>query len=294
MKIFELNHQLPPTYRLIGKNLEYRAMRLLIATLIALSVSFTFFIMVKIWARSQPYGEYNHPFFTSSHGSTTQSPTESLVFKILTPQNLSEGLKTEKNIYLNIAITSDLKLIILDKDYEAQKQFDKKVTAKLHSRLFADIADGTTNSAVLVENYKEQLKDKRIIFNMQDNPLQGTTVFIDAMKSIGLDAGNNFLFISAFDPPSKDLKSQQATYIYGTSDPEILKIKALESMYLIEAATFRADVVIHPLTYYKQPFFTEILIAELKRRHKKFIIGPLQDGEMNDALALKPFGVIIK
>jgi hypothetical protein len=269
-------------------------MRLLIATIIALSVSFAFFVMVKIWGTSQPYGEYSHPFFTPVASSTTPASTDPLVFKILTPQNLTAGLKTEKNVYLNIAITSDLKLMIIDKDYEAEKQFNKKVTAKLHSRLFTDIADGTPNSAVLVENYKDQLKDKKIIFNMQDNPLQGTTVFVDTMKSIGLDSGNNFLFISAFDPPSKDLKSMQATYIYGTSEPEILRIKALESMYLIEAASFRADVVIHALTYFKQPFFTEVLVTELKRRHKKFIIGPLVDGEMNDALALKPFGVIVK
>ena len=258
-------------------------MRLLIATIIALSVSSAFFVMIKIWGKSQPYGEYSHAFFTP----TLYTSQETLVFKILTPQNLTMGLSAEKNIYLNIAITSDLKLIIIDKDYEAQKQFDKKVTAKLHSRLYTEIADGTS-----VENYKLQLKDKKIIFNMQDNPLQGTTVFVDTMKLIGLESGENFLFISAFDPPSKDLKSQQATYIYGTSDPEILRIKALESISIIEAATFRADVVIHPMTFFKQPFFTETLIKELKRRHKKFIIGPLADGEMKDALALKPFGVI--
>ena len=128
---------------------------------------------------------------------------------------------------------------------------------------------------------------------MQDNPLQGTTVFVDTMKAIGLDAGTNFLFLSAFDPPSKDLKSMQATYIYGTSEPEILRIKALESIYLIEASTFRADVVVHALTFYKQPFFTETLLTELKRRHKKFIIGPLVEGEMDAALALKPFGIIV-
>ena len=264
-------------------------MRLLIATIIALSVSSAFFVMIKIWGKSQPYGEYNHAFFAS----TLYTSQDSLIFKILTPQNLTMGLSTEKNIYLNIAITSDLKLIIIDKDYEAQKQFDKNVTAKLHSRLYSEIADGTPNTAVLVENYKLQLKDKKIIFNMQDNPLQGTTVFVDTMKLIGLESGDNFIFISAFDPPSKDLKSQQATYLYGTSDPEILRIKALESIAIIEAATFRADVVIHPMTFFKQLFFTETLINELKRRHKKFIIGPLVDGEMKNALALKPFGVII-
>lgn len=267
-------------------------MRLLIATLIALSVSFTFFIMVKMWGASQPYGEYNHPFFSVISNGTAQAPREPLVFKILTPQILAESLKTEKYIYLNIAISSDLKLIIIDKDYESQKQFDKNVTAKLHSRKFEEITDGTPRAAVLVENYKDQLKDKKIIFNMQDNPLQGTTVFIDTMKKIGLDSGDHFLFVSAFDPPSKDLKSQQATYIYGTSEPEILKIKALESIGLIEASTFRADVVIYPLTYYKKPFFTETLIQELNRRHKKFIIGPLKEGEMAQALALKPFGII--
>ena len=38
----------------------------------------------------------------------------------------------------------------------------------------------------------------------------------------------------------------------------------------------------------------QTLLADLKHRHKKFIIGPLQDGEMAAAMALNPFGVIIK
>ncbi|MBC7457908.1 MAG: hypothetical protein H7235_06495, partial [Bdellovibrionaceae bacterium] len=73
-------------------------MRLLIATIIALTVSLAFFVMVKIWGNSQPYGEYSHPYFTPAAQQTTQGSTDPLVFKILTPQNLAEGLKTEKNI----------------------------------------------------------------------------------------------------------------------------------------------------------------------------------------------------
>lgn len=260
-------------------------MRLLFSTAIALSVSFVFFIMIKLWGNSQPYTEYHHPFLTP-----TSAP---LVFKVLTPKNLTEGLKTEANVYLNIAMTVEQKLIIIDKDHEKEKQIEKKQTSKFQSRKLEEIADETPNSAVLLENYTKQLKDKKIIFNWQDNPLQGTTAFVNTMKNMGLESGNNFIFVSPYDPPAKDLKSQQPTYLYGTTDPEILRIKAMESLFLIEASTYRADVVIHPLTYYHQPFFTETLIKNLEKRHKKFIIGPLADNELATALELKPFGVIV-
>jgi hypothetical protein len=242
--------------------------------------------MIKIWGASQPYSAYNHPFLVQ----TTSAP---FTFKILTPLNLDEGLKTQKNIYLYIAMTVEQKLIIIDKNYENEKQIQKKQTAKFHSRTLKELSDGTNQSAVLLENYKDLLKDKKIIFDMQDNPLQGTTAFVNTMKNLGLESGDNFIFISAFDPPSKDLKTQQPTYLYGSSAPEILRIKAMESLYLIEAATFRADIIIHPLTYYKQPFFTETLMTQLEKRHKKFIIGPITEEESPAALALKPFGIII-
>jgi hypothetical protein len=261
-------------------------MRLIISTIIALVVSFVFFIIIKLWGASQAYIAYSHPLF--------ENATTPITFKIATPATLKNDLESANQIYLNVAVTQDQKLMIVDPQYEALKRQSMKMPYRYNSKTYEDQISSDSQSPLLVENYKDQLKNKKIIFNMQDNPLQSTPVFIKTMADIGLEDGHNFIFISAYDPPAKDLKTLKPTYLFGSTDPEILKIKALESMYLVEVANYRADIVVHPMTYYKQPFYTETLLANLKHRHKKFIIGPLQDGEMAAAMALNPFGVIIK
>lgn len=260
-------------------------MRLLTATIISLMVCLFFFLIIKLWGNSQLYIEYKHPFYADA--------TETLIFKVLTPQNIKDGLKTEANIYLNVGVTLDKKLIVIDPVYEAQKQVAEKRTSKFQSRSFDEIKSADPQSAVWIEDYKEQLQDKRIIFNLQDNPLSGSPVFIDTMKNLGFEAGNNFIYISAYDPPAKDLKELQPTYLFGTTNPEILRLKAMESLFILEAATFRADIVIHPLTYYNRPFYTETLLKNIERRFKKVIIGPISENEKDEALKLKPLGIIL-
>lgn len=256
------------------------------ATVISLAICVFFFLMIKIWGGSQLYIEYKHPFYADA--------ADTLIFKVLPPQKLKMGLKAEKNIYLNVAVTADKKLIVIDPVYEQEKQIAEKRTSKFQSRTFEEIKSTDPRSAVILEDYKNELQDKRIIFNMQDNPLSGSPVFIDTMKNLNFEAGNNFVFISAYDPPAKDLKELQPAYLFGTTEPEILKIKVMESFFLIEAATFRADIVIHPLTYYHRPFFTDKLINELNRRFKKIIIGPIPESEKAEALKFKPLGIILE
>ena len=82
--------------------------------------------------------------------------------------------------------------------------------------------------------------------------------------------------------------------LFGTTQPEILKLKAMESLHLIEAATMRADVLIYPLTYYKKTFYTEALQTELKRRFKKIIVGPVSATEIEEAKKLNPLGIIVQ
>lgn len=260
-------------------------MRLLFSTALALLISLIFFGIIKFWGLSQRYTAYNHPLTTGQ--------TSPLVFKVLGPENITEGLKKEIAVYLNIAVTQDKKLIIINKNYELEKQAHQNKLIKFNNKNYADLISENTKSAVLLESYKNQLKDKKIIFNMQDNPLQSSTVFSEVIKNLGFEKGENFIFVSPYDPPVKDLKTFQPTYLLGTSDPEILKIKSMESLYLIEAAQFRADVVIHPFMFYKQPFFTEKLIKNINDRHKKIIIGPDDESEMAAALKLNPFGIII-
>ena len=91
------------------------------------------------------------------------------------------------------------------------------------------------------------------------------------------------MVLSPFDVPMKYLKEKQPTYLFGTTQPEILRIKALESIWLIEASTFRADLVVHPELYYNHEFFTDKLRAELQRRFRRFIVGPVAPEQLESA-----------
>jgi hypothetical protein len=64
-------------------------------------------------------------------------------------------------------------------------------------------------------------------------------------------------------------------------------------MGLIVAVTFRADAVIHPLLIRNQIFFTESIVQEVTRRHKKIIVGVIPETEVEQAKAFKPFAIVI-
>lgn len=251
-------------------------MRLLVSTIIALVVSFAIFIMVKMWGLSQPFIDYKHPFL-----DTDKTP---VVFHLLKQGWSIEDLEKskEKNLYLNIGITQDEIPVITRKDL-----------GQVRTKTYALVK----NDVYTAEQIAATLKDKKIIFNILENPIAGPEIFIEFIEKVGLLESRNFLVTSPFDVPLKYVKEKQPTFYFGTSQPEILRIKALENLWLVEATTFRADIVIHPPTYYKQVFFTPVLLAELKRRFKRYIVGPANPAEfeqIKDAELLKnAFAIIV-
>lgn len=251
-------------------------MRLLVSTIIAVTVSCAIFIIVKMWGISQPFIDYMHPFLDSS--------AKPVVFHALKPEWSIEDIEKshKKFLYLNFGVTQDEIPVIPRKDL-----------GQIRSKMYATIK----NDVYTAEQIAVILKDKKIIFNILENPIAGPEIFIDFINKVGFSESRNFLVTSPFEVPLKYIKEKQPTFYFGTSQPEILRIKALENMWLVEAATFRADVVIHAPTYYKQTFFTPVLLTELKRRFKRYIVGPASPAEIEQLkesdLLKNAFGIIV-
>lgn len=253
-------------------------MRIIQATLAALFVSAIVFFTVKFWGLSQPYADYKHPFYESS---------EILIFKKPQFAQVNQVLRSsDENIYLDVANTKDQKVVIVATKLDRSIDHTKDIRNKLYSEVEKDV--------LLLSNYKEQLLKRKVIFNIVENAIAGHLIFTDEIKSLGLDKTQNFLITTPYEVLAKSIKELQPTFLYGTSAPEILKIKAMESLGLVEAATMRADVLMYPLTYYKQTFYTETLLAELKRRFKRIIVGPISAGEIEEAKKINPLGIIIQ
>ena len=253
-------------------------MRVIVAIIISLFVSTIVFLTIKFWGLSVPYSDYKHPFYDT---------TEIVIFKKPVFANIDQALtKTSDNLYLDVANTRDQKLVIIATNNDRSMDHTKDIRNKQYAEVEKDV--------LLLSNYKGFLQKRKIILNINENAIGGHLIFTDHVKSLGFEKGDNILITTPYETLSKTIKEILPTFLYGTTQPEILKLKAMESLNLIEAATMRADILIYPMTYYKQPFYTEKLQSELKRRFKRIIVGPISSSDLEEAKKLQPFGIIIQ
>lgn len=251
--------------------------RILIVTVCSFIVSFMIFWTIKFWGRGHTYVEYKHPLYTAAALST-----EPIIFIKPSYQNLESELQTEPNLYLNVLSTEDGRLVILKKEWDTKR---KPVRYSKYEEIKADV--------ILVSDLKDLLPAKKIIFNMLENAQAGHVIFYEEIKKANLEKGENFIVTSPYEAMASALKDIAPAFLYGSTQPEILKITAMRSMWLLEALNLRADVVIFPLLIRNQKFYDDDLIQELSHRHKRFIVGPIDEKDLVEAKALKPFGIIL-
>lgn len=232
------------------------------------------FWIVKLWGQSQGYPEYKHPMFTAQ--------TTPIEFIKPSYENLITTLKGPQNIYLDVATTLDQKLVIANRAWALNEK-------TLRNQNYEDVK----KDVILLSEYKDHLKVRKIIFNLVENAQAGHEIFFHNIKEIGLGKGENFIVTSPYEALIKALKEIQPALIFGSTQPEILKILAMNSMYVVEATNIRADVIIHPIYVRKQLFFTDELLKEFARRHKRIIVGPITSAEKEKAVSYNPYGLII-
>ncbi|MBY0553052.1 hypothetical protein K2P97_00890 [bacterium] len=249
-------------------------MRIFVITLGTLFVAFISLMTVKYWGKTQMYVDYKHPMFD----------TQSAPLEFYKPDftHLNEALKSDKNLYLDVTITFDQKLVIPRRQW---------VSTEKPLRLFA--YEDVKSDVILVTDVKNSLISKKIIFNLSENAQAIHETFAFTMKQLGLEKGENFIVTSQYEAPIKALKEAAPALLFGSTQPEILKIVAMQSMYLIEAVNIRADVIVHPLKIKKHDFFNEELMSELNKRHKRIVVGPVNSEELTQAMKLQPYAVIL-
>lgn len=249
-------------------------MKIIIISITTIFVFFISLLTVKFWGKGQSYTAYNHTMLQSQEN----------IIEFIKPnyEHLEEIIESDKNIYLDVSVTFDQKLV-----------FAKRKWLNTEKPIHLLTYDEIKNDVILITDVKNQLKNKKIIFNLNENAQAIHQTFMYGLQQIGLENGENFIVTSQFEAPLKALKEIAPALVYGSTQPEILKIVAMQSMYLLEATTLRADVIIHPLKIHKHNFFNDEILGEMRRRHKKIIVGPINSEEINEAQQLHPFAVIL-
>lgn len=252
-------------------------MRIILVTICSLIFSLIIFWTIKFWGRSQTYVTYPHPLF--AYAEQTKKP---LFFIKPSPIVVDHALHGAENLYLDVATTGDQKVVIAKRAWTKK---EKPIRYLNYEDIKADV--------LLLSDIKTELISRKLILNLSENAQAGHMIFFDELKKLGMDKGENMIVTSPYEAMIKALKEVAPTFLYGSTQPEILKIAAMKSMWLIEALNLRADIVIHPLMIKNEKFFDETLLTELHRRQKNFIVGPIDDVQITEALALKPWGIIV-
>ncbi len=250
-------------------------MRLIIVTIGSFFVLLVTFTIIKLWGQSQGYPEYRHVMY-----SLAQQPIEFIKPKY---ENLEKDLKEKEFLFLDVAMTADQKIIAPKREW---KKAEKPIQYSQLEEIKQDV--------LVLQDYKDILRSKKIIFHIIENSAAVHENFVHNMEELGLEKGENFIVFSPYEAPIKALKELAPAYLYGTTQPEILKIVAMNSMYLVEAANIRADFIIHQLQIRKQTFYVDSLVQEFKRRNKRIIVGPISAAEKDEAVKLNPYGLIIE
>ena len=250
-------------------------MKIVLATAVTIFVVGTCGLIAKFWGKSQHYVEYRHAFLAAP---AEQQP---LMFVKPAPEKLTDFLSGGANLLLDAAITSDQILVF------AKEKSDKPIRLQSVGELGEKV--------ITLEQAAPFLKDsgRRFILNLTENTRAEHEVFVENLRKVGLEKAGNFLVMSDYEAPLRALKELAPSMLYGSSKPEILRIVAMQSMYLLEAVTLRADVIVHPFMIRNQKFFNEELVSEMGRRYIKIIVGPVSASEMAEVRQLKPFGIIV-
>lgn len=249
-------------------------MKIIFITIASLLISCVIFFTVKFWGQGQTFTEYKHDFFSVDH--------KPVIFIKPSFNSLEPALKNEKYLYLDVTATVDQKLVIPKVEWGVGEK-------PINYSQYEEIKD----KVVLLADYKTQLLQKKIIFNIYNNTQAIHEIFMFNMKELGLERGANYVVTSPYEAPIKALKELAPALLFATTKPEILKIVAMQGMYLVEAIKIRADIIIHPLKIKNHWFFNAELMQEFNRQYKKIIVGPIDEAEKDEALKLKPFGLIL-
>lgn len=253
-------------------------MRILIVTAAVFIFSALSFTLVKMWGRSQVFVPYEHAMLKMTDAA------EPLRFINASQQQLRQfpsSLPTE-NLYLKVTTTRDQKIVIPLRDWSRQ---EKPIRLSDFAEVQADV--------LALVNLKDHLQNRQVILNIFENTQAIHEILVYNLEQMGFAKGENLIITSPYEAPLKALKNIAPALLYGSTQPEILKIVAMRSMGLLSAITLRADLIIHPLNISGQSFYDAELLAEMSRRHKKIVVGPVSQAEMDKALSLKPFALIV-
>lgn len=240
---------------------------------VVLIVAMTLF-GARIWGLSQNFQAFDHPFVKTL-------PIVGVRVGTITDARAVRSEIPDVVLWLDVRATADGKLIVLrTADVEAlltEKNLGDRWKGPVLSRHTLEELRPVFPEAPLLEDLLREFPDQRVVLNVVDNVTDVDKRVIEIAEPLG--AGKRALIQSDANLILKAIKDRKAMWLYGTGWPDLMRLLSFESLWLLPAAPFTGDVFVAPMTMAGRPAFNDAILAEMKRRKKTVLLGPLETAD---------------
>jgi hypothetical protein len=256
-----------------------RVLLISIATFIVIGV---LILMARIWGQGQTFAEFPHEYFAG--------PAPLIVVKAdsLDAVRAILAKKSDAAIWIDVRVSNDKVAFVLspsrDEEFmvnrlkmqEANPQTRIYTGGRLSEYPWEQINEFYKTTPALKEYY-QQFPQTRFVLNLVDNAMDVHVTVTDAIAELNPD--KRTIIQSEANVVIDSVKTLKPAWLYGTSVPDLARMLTFDSLYVLPAIQFKGDVFIAPFRVSKRDAFNADIIAEMRRRHKRIILGPLKSAE---------------
>lgn len=273
-----------------------KSMRLLLISIGSIGICLSILMGTRIWGLGQAHTPFQHAF--------TEAKTPWIAIQANNAEEIREIVARypESIIVLPVRVSKDFKLYLGDnrRDPEFLNAKHQQQVANPQQQILkggrisdyplADIEE-FFGAVPLLESTLKEFPQQRFILQIIDNAEGVHVVLRDSLRPLLIN--NQLLINSTADVIMTATKEQVPEWLYGSGHGDLMRLLSFESIGLEPAAPFKGDVLVAPLTILERPAINLNVVKEVRRRHKKVIIGPLSSEKDWDlAKSLEPDGYI--
>jgi hypothetical protein len=247
-------------------------MRLLALTFGSLIMIGVLILTVRFWGLGKTHMQFESPYFAKAAGTNE--------FEVLIPWEQSYFLEQNPNWIVWVDVYRGDEDILLAKPWIERNKPNR------------DLEQKASPTRPALSELLQQFPNSRFVLNVTDNR---EMIHVQLQNMIeGLKATERILITSDFSVITEATKALLPRALYGSAPQDVIRLKTLESLWILPAATLDADVLISSLQRNKIDLISLEIVKEMKRRNKKTIIGPLSSKEdVLKAKALRADGLFV-
>lgn len=234
---------------------------------------------LRFYGLSQPYQAYDHPLMVKNKpwilawgGELEDGPSHSR--KALQSASQQEGVMLAIHLQMN----AEKHIFAIPPSFKIGKELVKVMELSDTEVNSLDLGEG--QHPLSLEEILEEFKASPLLIWVGDNTENIDLRLEPILKKSPVR--QNLMIHSEFDNVVKSIKKLIPDLLYGTGVGQRIRILMLGSMGLEPVATIDGDFLVAPLRERGVSSISDAMKAEMMRRQKIFILGPLNDISANN------------